>query len=98
MQLPRAEESALPVEIIQYAHEHVRRQVESLPSLSGCQAKLRLKEDQSPYVTDNGNYIVDLHFRSVLFVCVYVFCKHTFRSPRCSRAPRSLKDSVRSYL
>lgn len=59
---------ALPVEIIQYAHEHVRRQVESLPSLSGCQAKLRLKEDQSPYVTDNGNYIVDLHFRKPIAV------------------------------
>lgn len=57
-------DSALPVEIIQYAHEHIRRQVESLPSVQGCEAKLRVHEaDGSTYVTDNGNFIVDLHFR-----------------------------------
>lgn len=30
----------------------------------GCNAKLRLKEDGKPYVTDNSNYIVDLYFKT----------------------------------
>lgn len=72
-------DSPLPVEIVQYAHEHVRRQLEALPSLATCKARLRRAEagrKLSPdghasktsgdfYVTDNGNYIVDLHFRCV---------------------------------
>lgn len=29
-----------------------------------CEAKLRLNEDRKPYVTDNSNYIVELHFKT----------------------------------
>ena len=56
--------SPLPVEIIQYANDHIRLQLEALEALRGCEARLRLKKDggEGPYVTDNGNYIVDLHF------------------------------------
>ncbi|CAN0304322.1 unnamed protein product, partial [Ascophyllum nodosum] len=55
---------ALPVEIIQYSHNHIRRQLEVLPSLRGCKAVLRVSSpDGAPFVTDNGNYIVDLWFR-----------------------------------
>ncbi|KAK8689554.1 hypothetical protein V6N13_088268 [Hibiscus sabdariffa] len=30
----------------------------------GCEAKLRLDGSEKPYVTDNGNYIVDLYFQN----------------------------------
>ncbi|XP_039163436.1 uncharacterized protein LOC104432788 [Eucalyptus grandis] len=29
-----------------------------------CEAKLQLNEDRKPYVTDNSNYIVELHFKT----------------------------------
>eukprot|EP00953_Heterococcus_sp_UTEX-ZZ885_P023717 13025-Heterococcus_DN1.PRE.3 len=51
----------LPVEIIKFCSEHVRRTVENLPSLKGCKAVLR-KNGSEPYVTDNDNYIIDLKF------------------------------------
>merc|ERR1719247_2984953 len=59
----------LPVEIVQFCHEHTLRAVENLPSLAGCEAKLRLGsssnnavDGEDPAVTDNGNYIIDLFF------------------------------------
>mmetsp|Transcript_34219 Transcript_34219/g.107886 ORF Transcript_34219/g.107886 Transcript_34219/m.107886 type:complete len:274 (-) Transcript_34219:157-978(-) len=59
----------LPVEITPFCHEHTLRLVEALPSVAGCKAVLRLGSSSSnapdgdePAVTDNGNYIVDLHF------------------------------------
>jgi ribose 5-phosphate isomerase A len=60
----------LPVEITPFCHRHTMRVVESLPSLQGkCKGVLRMgssstnKEDGDEIaVTDNGNYIVDLHF------------------------------------
>ncbi|KAL3911697.1 MAG: hypothetical protein SGPRY_008598 [Prymnesium sp.] len=47
------------------------RKVAALPSLKGCEAKLRLGsaatgsavDGEEPAVTDNGNYIVDLFFK-----------------------------------
>eukprot|EP00929_Paragymnodinium_shiwhaense_P055752 TRINITY_DN27916_c0_g1_i1.p1 TRINITY_DN27916_c0_g1~~TRINITY_DN27916_c0_g1_i1.p1 ORF type:complete len:243 (+),score=63.47 TRINITY_DN27916_c0_g1_i1:67-795(+) len=59
----------VPVEILQFCHQHTIRQIEALPALQGCKPKLRLgsaannKEDGTePAITDNGNYIVDLFF------------------------------------
>lgn len=59
----------IPVEIVPFCHEHTARVIESLPALKGCKAELRLgsaannkKDGDKPAVTDNGNYIVDLHF------------------------------------
>ena len=62
----------LPVEITPFCHEHTLRKVASLPSVAGCEAKLRLgsaatgskPDGDKPAVTDNGNYIVDLFFKS----------------------------------
>ena len=48
----------LPVEILPFGHTHTIRKIESL----GLKGKLRLKESSSPYLTDNGNYIFDIHF------------------------------------
>jgi len=60
---------AVPVEIVPHSHEYIAKKIEALPSLAGCSAKLRLGsvsnnkvDGDRPAVTDNGNYIVDLHF------------------------------------
>eukprot|EP01040_Poterioochromonas_malhamensis_P010882 gene10882-11859_t len=62
---------ALPVEITPFCYEHTRRLLESLPSVKGSKAVLRLgnvsnnkKDGENIAVTDNGNYIVDLFFTS----------------------------------
>ena len=63
----------LPVEIATFCCEHTRRLIESLPSLKGCRAVLRMGDVSNNKldgpeiaVTDNGNYIVDLFFNAPL--------------------------------
>lgn len=56
---------AMPVEITQFCWEFNLRRLAQLPELEGCEAKLRKKAgSDEPYVTDNGNYIVDLYFQT----------------------------------
>lgn len=59
----------LPVEITPFCYLHTIRQIERLPSLKGCKGVLRMgssannkADGPNIAVTDNGNYIVDLHF------------------------------------
>jgi len=59
----------VPVEITPFCHEHTMRQVAALPSCAGCKPVLRMGSSSNNQVdgdeiavTDNGNYIVDLHF------------------------------------
>merc|ERR1712176_737486 len=59
----------VPVEITPFCHEHTMRAVGALPSMKACNPVLRMgsssnnKNDGDDIaVTDNGNYIVDLHF------------------------------------
>ncbi len=59
----------VPVEITPFCHEHTLRTVAALPSVAGCKPVLRMGSSQNNQVdgdeiavTDNGNYIVDLHF------------------------------------
>eukprot|EP00555_Chaetoceros_dichaeta_P005775 CAMPEP_0198264280 /NCGR_PEP_ID=MMETSP1447-20131203/15010_1 /TAXON_ID=420782 /ORGANISM="Chaetoceros dichaeta, Strain CCMP1751" /LENGTH=285 /DNA_ID=CAMNT_0043953163 /DNA_START=52 /DNA_END=909 /DNA_ORIENTATION=- len=59
----------IPVEITPFCHEHTLRTVGALPSCAGCNPVLRLGSSSNNQVdgeeiavTDNGNYIVDLHF------------------------------------
>lgn len=61
----------LPVEIVQFCHEHTMRQIAALPALKGCEPVLRLgsssnnkPDGDKPAITDNGNYVVDLKFTS----------------------------------
>lgn len=61
----------VPVEITPFCHEHTLRTVAALPSCEGCNPVLRMGSSSSNVadgdeiaVTDNGNYIVDLHFTS----------------------------------
>ena len=61
----------IPVEITPFCHEHTMRTVAALPSLVGkCTPVLRMGSSSNNKIdgdeiaiTDNGNYIVDLHFK-----------------------------------
>lgn len=59
----------LPVEITPFCHEHTIRQLKSLPGLRRARPVLRRgavsnnkADGEEIAVTDNGNYIVDIHF------------------------------------
>lgn len=63
----------VPVEITPFCHEHTLRTVAALPSCAGCKPVLRMGSSSSNQVdgdeiavTDNGNYIVDLHFEEAI--------------------------------
>jgi len=51
----------LPVEIIAFARAVVEKKMVAL----GGSPKLRTKADGSPYITDNGNEILDCNFREI---------------------------------
>jgi ribose 5-phosphate isomerase A len=51
----------LPVEVIAFARTVVERKIVAL----GGSPKLRLKADGSPYLTDNGNEILDCNFGKI---------------------------------
>ncbi|XP_071692914.1 probable ribose-5-phosphate isomerase 2 [Rutidosis leptorrhynchoides] len=53
---------AMPVEIVPFCWQFTAKKLQSLFDESGCVAKLRVKGEK-PYVTDNGNYIIDLYFK-----------------------------------
>ena len=48
----------LPVEIIPFARNVIEKKIASL----GANSKLRMQPDGQPYVTDNGNHILDCTF------------------------------------
>lgn len=50
----------LPVEVVPFGYELTMRQLRSLE----CRPVLRM-DQQHPYVTDNGNYIVDCYFDQI---------------------------------
>ncbi|CAN7754831.1 ribose-5-phosphate isomerase RpiA [Paenibacillus sp. LjRoot153] len=50
----------LPVEVVKFGYELTIRKLRAL----GCEPKVRVTDNQ-PYVTDNGNYIIDCHFGSI---------------------------------
>nr|CBX25073.1 ribose-5-phosphate isomerase [Polytomella sp. Pringsheim 198.80] len=54
---------AMPIEIVQFCHQYTIRRIAALPQVAGCTHKLRMEGDK-PYVTDNGNYIIDLYFET----------------------------------
>src|SRR5580698_88389 len=51
----------LPVEVIAFARTVVERKIAAL----GASPKLRTKADGSPYITDNGNQILDCSFGKI---------------------------------
>jgi ribose 5-phosphate isomerase A len=48
----------LPVEIVPFLYRSTLQRLAN----EGYQGVLRLNRDKDPYVTDNGNYIVDIHY------------------------------------
>lgn len=55
------ERSPVPVEVLPFAHEYTMRGLEKL----GGKPKLRVTSAGAPFVTDDGNYLVDVKFRSI---------------------------------
>src|SRR5271166_6172912 len=51
----------LPIEVISFARTVVEKKVVSL----GASAKMRTRPDGSPYITDNGNWILDCSFGKI---------------------------------
>lgn len=52
------ERFALPVEVVRFGWEGTRRRVEAL----GCAALRRTRADGTPFVTDEGHYLLDCRF------------------------------------
>lgn len=51
----------LPVEVVRFGWEMTAKHMRDL----GCVPRLRLLEDHTPFITDNGNYIIDCHFQEI---------------------------------
>ena len=51
----------LPIEIIPFGRRPLEEYLRSL----GAEPKVRTKTDGKPFVTDNGNYILDCHFGTI---------------------------------
>ncbi|CAI9096060.1 OLC1v1032129C1 [Oldenlandia corymbosa var. corymbosa] len=55
---------AMPVEIVQFCWKFTLSRLEMLFMEAGCVGKLRkFGDSEEPFVTDNGNYIIDLYFK-----------------------------------
>jgi ribose 5-phosphate isomerase A len=52
----------LPVEITPFCHMHTLRTIGKLPALAGCEPVLRMGSSSNN--KNDGNYIVDLHFKT----------------------------------
>jgi ribose 5-phosphate isomerase A len=52
----------LPVEVIPFAAGPVKKKLEAI----GAHPVLRRGHDGSPYVTDEGNFILDCHYEQIL--------------------------------
>ncbi|KAK8310232.1 hypothetical protein V6Z12_D02G173300 [Gossypium hirsutum] len=54
---------AMPVEVVSFCWKFTANKLQNLFRDSGCVAKLRKDCKGEPFVTDNGNYIVDLYLK-----------------------------------
>ncbi len=54
----------LPIEVVQFGLKSSLMMIESLAGRVGCKGDIvqRMKEDGTPFITDNGNFILDCHF------------------------------------
>lgn len=54
----------LPIEVVQFGLKSSLMMIEAFSGRVGCTGdiKQRMKEDGSPFITDNGNFILDCHF------------------------------------
>ena len=56
------ERAPVPVEVLPFAREYTARKLAEL----GGEPKLRVAMGESPFVTDDGNYILDVKFHSII--------------------------------
>ncbi|KAJ4709791.1 Ribose-5-phosphate isomerase [Melia azedarach] len=54
---------AMPVEVVPFCWKFTAKRLQDLFEDCGCVAKLRTAGERQPFVTDNGNYIIDLYFK-----------------------------------
>jgi ribose 5-phosphate isomerase A len=57
----------LPVEVVQYGARATAFMVGTVGEWAGCTGKIELRKDDigNPFITDNGNYIIDCHFGEI---------------------------------
>jgi ribose 5-phosphate isomerase A len=57
----------LPLEVVPYGLKTTIARITSAAEIDGCVGpiKQRMKADGTPFVTDNGNYILDCHFGTI---------------------------------
>lgn len=57
----------LPVEVVQFGVNATKDMVESLAADCGCEGPITLRQgaDGKPFITDNGNYILDCAFGAI---------------------------------
>ena len=53
----------VPVEVVPFGWKHVCRKICELDGAVECD--LRMKQDGTPFLTDNGNFIIDCHFHRI---------------------------------
>lgn len=57
---------AMPVEVVPFCWKFTARKLQTMFENSGCVSNLRIDGAGDPFVTDNGNYIVDLYLKKSL--------------------------------
>jgi ribose 5-phosphate isomerase A len=57
----------LPVEVVRFGFAATRRMVEAMANQAGCQGEItqRLGKDGAPFLTDQGNFILDCAFGEI---------------------------------
>jgi ribose 5-phosphate isomerase A len=57
----------LPIEVVQFGLRSSLMMIESLSQRVGCAGEIRqrLNKDGTPFITDNGNFILDCHFQRI---------------------------------
>jgi ribose 5-phosphate isomerase A len=57
----------LPVEVVPFGFAATRRTVEAMANQAGCQGEItqRLSKEGAPFLTDQGNFILDCAFGNI---------------------------------
>jgi len=57
----------LPLEVVRFGFAATRRLVEAMAAQAGCEGEIKLRKTESgePFVSDQGNFILDCHFGSI---------------------------------
>ena len=57
----------LPLEVVRFGFAATRRLVEAMAAQAGCEGEIRLRKTESgePFISDQGNFILDCHFGSI---------------------------------